>query len=45
MDEKEELRERELRESPRAKEKGKGKVFEIVEKIEGRSPDHSPVRF
>ena len=45
MDEKEELRERELRESPRAKEKGKGKVLEIVEKIEGRSPDHSPVRF
>lgn len=45
MDEKEDLREREMRESPRAKEKGKGKVLEIVEKIEGRSPDHSPVRF
>jgi hypothetical protein len=34
----------EIRESPRAKEKGKGKVREILEKIEGRSPEHSPVR-
>lgn len=43
IDEKEELR-REVRQSPRPKEKGKGKVLEIVEKIEGRSPEHSPTR-
>ncbi|KAE9370749.1 hypothetical protein N431DRAFT_427112 [Stipitochalara longipes BDJ] len=48
LDEKEELRREELRRearaSPRIKEKGKGKVLEIVEKIEGRSPEHSPTR-
>ncbi|PMD46591.1 hypothetical protein L207DRAFT_418686 [Hyaloscypha variabilis F] len=43
IDEKEEWR-REVRQSPRPKEKGKGKVLEIVEKIEGRSPEHSPTR-
>jgi hypothetical protein len=32
--------------TPRArqKDKGKSKVLELVEKIEGRSPDHSPTR-
>ena len=43
LDEKEELR-REIRQATRMKEKGKGKVLGIVEKIEGRSPDHSPTR-
>lgn len=46
LDEKDEPREEELRgESPGRKEKGKGKVLEIVEKIEMRSsPEHSPAR-
>jgi hypothetical protein len=44
LDEKSELREP-RDESPRAKDKGKGKVLEIVEKIERRgSPEHSPTR-
>jgi hypothetical protein len=44
LDEKSEPREP-RDESPRAKNKGKGKVLEIVEKIERRgSPEHSPTR-